>query len=182
MVDLGVNRRCLLGLLAVAAFAAAAGGGARAGSFPGHPGCSWPPQSRINAGTELAKYLVPDGCAYLAAPTRVTRPFLPYYGLTVRWKGQASTFEFPWPAFSKVVAGACKHGDYAKGYANAQWFLVQWPFVTYSIPLCADDGTPVELATLGGTNRATGLFKVLRRTSGKPYRLAAVAIPPPFTG
>lgn len=76
---------------------------------------------------------------------------------------------FPWPTFTKVVAGTC--------VGEPQTFLVSWPFVTYSIPLCDAGGGRVSLNSLGGTHRATGVFRVVIR-NGVPGRLARVAVPP----
>ena len=125
------------------------------GQLPGHPVFLATPVGR-DRGHRAREVPDLDGCTFLAIPKQVKTPWLPYYGLTVRWKGQTSTFEFPWPAFS------CRRGRLQarrlreihatrSGFRNA--------VACHSlIPICADDGTLVQLATLGGMNRAIGIF------------------------
>jgi hypothetical protein len=129
------------------------------------PGC--PPSSPVPIGQVGHVYATPHGCTSLE--TRRGTLYEPFRSLVVRHEGRRYVLPFPWPIFTKVVAGTC--------VGEKQAFLVTWPYVTYSISLCSESGGPVLLNSLGRTNRATGVFRVVTRR-GIPLRLARVAVPP----
>lgn len=148
---------------------AASHGGSATASKPAQPRCAARPAAAV--GDVRRAYRISNGCVFLQPRHDAGRSYERFRALVVRRKGKRYMLAFPWPALSKAVAGTC-HGE-------RQTFAVAWPLVTYSIPLCSEDGGAVPSASLGGTNRATGIFRAVTGPSGTPLRLVPVVVPPP---
>ena len=150
---------------AAAAIACVVGLSGAATALAHAPGCT--ATSRVPVGRVGHVYRTTHGCTSLEV--RRGTLYEPFRSLVVRHEGTRHVLAFPWPPFTKVVEGTC--------IGEPQTFLVSWPFVTYSIPLCDAGGGRVLLGSLGNTHRATGVFRVVTR-GGVPVRLASVAVPP----
>ena len=158
-----MTRLVVTGMSALALFAAA---GLASTASAHRPKCP-EPGGAAAVGHPKRVYSTPHGCAFLRRANGTD--YKPFASLVVRHEGRTRVLPFPWPSFSKVVEGTC--------VGAPEWFLVSWPYVTYSIAVCDASGSPVRLSSLGWTNRATGMFRVTTK-SGVPQRLTAVAIPP----